>query len=143
MRADCRSRSSSIARATCATGSSASVTGARASRCGLSSRSWARAAVPDGKPAAFSIVDRVDGGDRDERAEIIAALQASPASISPKYFYDELGCSLYGAITKLPEYYPTRTEVALFAACRDEIASALGSGRQFVDLGSGDSRKAQ
>jgi L-histidine N-alpha-methyltransferase len=99
--------------------------------------------VPDGKPAAFSIVDRVDGGDRDERAEIIAALQASPASISPKYFYDELGCSLYGAITKLPEYYPTRTEVALFAACRDEIASALGSGRQFVDLGSGDSRKAQ
>jgi L-histidine N-alpha-methyltransferase len=99
--------------------------------------------VPDGKAAAFSIVDRLGGGERDERAEIVAALQASPASISPKYFYDELGCALYGAITKLPEYYPTRTELALFASRREEIAAAMGQGRQFVDLGSGDSRKAQ
>jgi len=99
--------------------------------------------VPDGKAAAFSIVDRLDGGARDERAEVVAALQASPAWISPKYFYDELGCALYGAITKLPEYYPTRTEIALFERSRAEIAAAMGQGRQFVDLGSGDSRKAQ
>jgi probable methyltransferase len=99
--------------------------------------------VPDGKATPFSIVDRLDAGGRDERAEVIAALQASPASISPKYFYDELGCALYGAITKLPEYYPTRTEIALFAARREEIAAAMGQGRQLVDLGSGDSRKAQ
>jgi L-histidine N-alpha-methyltransferase len=70
-------------------------------------------------------------------------LQSSAASISPKYFYDELGCALYAAITRLPEYYPTRTEVALFAACREEIAAAIAQGGQLVDLGSGDSRKAQ
>jgi dimethylhistidine N-methyltransferase len=99
--------------------------------------------VPDGKTVPFVIVDRLATGERDERAEVLAGLQSSPATISPKYFYDELGCALYGAITKLPEYYPTRTEAALFAAHREEIASAVGHGRQFVDLGAGDSRKAQ
>lgn len=97
----------------------------------------------DGKPAPFRIVDRLDAGARDERAEVVAALMASPASIAPKYFYDELGCALYGAICQLPEYYPTRTEAALFASRRDEITAAIGKGRQFVDLGAGDSRKAQ
>ena len=43
----------------------------------------------------------------------------------------------------MPEYYPTRTEVALFREHRAEIAEALGQGRQFVDLGAGDCRKAQ
>lgn len=99
--------------------------------------------MPDDKHTPFRIFDRLAAQARDERAEVIAALEASPASISPKYFYDELGCALYGAITKLPEYYPTRTETALFAARRDEIAAAVGHGRQLVDLGSGDSRKAQ
>jgi dimethylhistidine N-methyltransferase len=99
--------------------------------------------MPDDKHAPFRIFDRLGLAARDERAEVVAALEASPASISPKYFYDDLGCALYGAITKLPEYYPTRTEAVLFEARRDEIAVAIGQGRQFVDLGSGDSRKAQ
>jgi dimethylhistidine N-methyltransferase len=99
--------------------------------------------MPDDKRAPFRLFDRLAADARDERAEVVTALQASSASISPKYFYDELGCALYGAITKLPEYYPTRTEAALFAARRDEIAAAMGRGRQLVDLGSGDSRKAQ
>jgi dimethylhistidine N-methyltransferase len=99
--------------------------------------------MPDGKPARYRLVDRLDSAGRDERAEVVAALQGSSPSISPKYFYDELGCALYGAITRLPEYYPTRTEAALFATRRGEIAAAIGKGRQLVDLGAGDSRKAQ
>jgi len=78
-----------------------------------------------------------------ERREVIAALCAGSASVAPKYFYDELGCALYGAICRLPEYYPTRTEVALFQAHRAEIAAAIGKGRQFVDLGAGDCCKAK
>ena len=97
----------------------------------------------DGKPAAARVVDRLNVTPDAEHREVIAALVASPASIAPKYFYDELGCALYGAICQLPEYYPTRTEAALFASRRDEIAAALGKGRQFVDLGAGDARKAQ
>jgi dimethylhistidine N-methyltransferase len=74
---------------------------------------------------------------------VIAALHATPARIAPKYFYDPLGCALYGAICELPEYYPTRTEVAIFREHRLAIAQAMGLGRQFVDLGAGDCCKAE
>jgi len=99
--------------------------------------------VPDAKPIQYRIVDRTSGASGDEREQVVDALFESPARIAPKYFYDELGCALYGAICRLPEYYPTRTEVALFREHRSEIAQALGQGRQFVDLGAGDCCKAQ
>jgi dimethylhistidine N-methyltransferase len=91
---------------------------------------------------ACRIINRVPAGAGDELAQVVAGLMASPASLSPKYFYDELGCALYGAICRLPEYYPTRTEAALFRDHRADMATAMGSGRQFVDLGSGDCCKA-
>jgi dimethylhistidine N-methyltransferase len=99
--------------------------------------------VPDAKPIQYRIVERVAPDRGDERSAVIRALLAAPASIAPKYFYDELGCALYGAICQLPEYYPTRTEAALFREHRSEIAEAVGRGRQFVDLGAGDCCKAQ
>ena len=99
--------------------------------------------MPDVKPVQYRIVDRVTADPARERREVIEGLTASPATISPKYFYDELGCALYGAICRLPEYYPTRTEVALFREHRNDIADAVGRGRQFVDLGAGDCCKAQ
>ncbi|HEX7559057.1 MAG TPA: L-histidine N(alpha)-methyltransferase, partial [Usitatibacter sp.] len=99
--------------------------------------------MPDAKPVQYRIVDRSGAGNGDERLRVVEALLSTPARIEPKYFYDELGCALYGAICRLPEYYPTRTEVALFREHRSEIAEALGQGRQFVDLGAGDCCKAQ
>lgn len=89
------------------------------------------------------LIDRLALDPGAERREVMERLLREPASISPKYFYDEVGCALYGAICRLPEYYPTRTEVALFQARRAEIASAIGAGRQFVDLGAGDCCKAK
>jgi len=99
--------------------------------------------VPNDSRAAYRIIDRTAGHARDERAEVIAGLIASPAAIAPKFFYDELGCALYGAICRLPEYYPTRIEVEIFREHRVEIAGAIGKGRQFVDLGAGDCCKAE
>jgi dimethylhistidine N-methyltransferase len=78
-----------------------------------------------------------------ERRALAAGLLASPASIAPKYFYDVLGCALYGAICELPEYYPTRTERSIFNQYRAEIARAIGTAGQFVDLGAGDCCKAE
>ena len=49
------------------------------------------------------------------RAELLAGLTAPTATIAPKYLYDALGSRLFAAITELPEYYPTRTEAAIFA----------------------------
>jgi len=76
------------------------------------------------------------------RDELAAGLRAKPASVAPKFLYDRLGSSLFDAITALDEYYPTRTEAAIFAAARDEIAQACGRGRPLVDLGAGDGAKA-
>lgn len=99
--------------------------------------------MPDSKPVQYRIFDRTPVDRGDERAQVIAGLLDSPAHVSPRYFYDELGCALYGAICQLPEYYPTRTEHAIFREHRSEIADAIGKGGQFVDLGAGDCCKAQ
>ncbi len=99
--------------------------------------------MPDDNRAGFPVVERVGESAGDERRAVVARLRADPASIAPRYFYDELGCALYGAICRLPEYYPTRTEAALFEACRARVAEAAGRGRQLVDLGAGDCGKAQ
>lgn len=71
-----------------------------------------------------------------------AALLAARPSIAPKYFYDRLGSTLFEAITELPEYYPTRTEAAIFAAHGAEMARGLGAGATIVDLGAGNCAKA-
>jgi L-histidine N-alpha-methyltransferase len=99
--------------------------------------------VPDAKPIQYRIVERHAPDPGDERRQVIEALMAHPANIAPKYFYDDLGCALYGAICRLPEYYPTRTEAAIFRDHRIDIAEAIGRGKQFVDLGAGDCCKAQ
>ena len=99
--------------------------------------------MPDDKPAAGRIVDRSRAAERDEREEVVAALLAVPARVAPRYFYDELGCALYSAICRLPEYYPTRTEIALFREHRGAIAKAAGEVGQLVDLGAGDCCKGE
>src|SRR5436190_11191939 len=79
---------------------------------------------------------------RAERDGARAALAATPASVAPKFFYDRLGSHLFEAITELPEYYPTRTEAAIFGAHGAALASAVGSGMALIDLGAGNCAKA-
>jgi dimethylhistidine N-methyltransferase len=81
--------------------------------------------------------------DRDAlRAELSAGLRAEAAAIAPKFLYDALGSRLFEAITELDEYYPTRTEAAIFARHRDDMARAIGAGHTLVDLGAGNCAKA-
>jgi dimethylhistidine N-methyltransferase len=80
--------------------------------------------------------------DARERVAAQKALLREPASVAPKYFYDRLGSTLFDAITELPEYYPTRTEAAIFAAHGAEIARRAGSGATLIDLGAGNCAKA-
>jgi dimethylhistidine N-methyltransferase len=90
------------------------------------------------------LIDRLGSRDDsdDEHAALVEGLFASPAVISPKYFYDDIGCSLFEAICSLAEYYPTRTERAILTTYRDAIVATVGTGGQFVDLGAGDCAKA-
>ncbi len=78
----------------------------------------------------------------EERAAACAALLASQASAAPKFFYDRLGSHLFEAITELPEYYPTRTEAAIFQRHGREMAQAAGVGATLIDLGAGNCAKA-
>jgi dimethylhistidine N-methyltransferase len=76
------------------------------------------------------------------RAEIERGLRAPAAHVAPKFFYDLLGSRLFDAITALDEYYPTRTEAAIFERAAPAMADACGRGRPLVDLGAGSCAKA-
>jgi L-histidine Nalpha-methyltransferase len=76
------------------------------------------------------------------RADARAGLTASPKVLPPKWFYDEEGCRLFDEITRLPEYYPTRTERAILARHAGDIA-ARKSADTLVELGSGTSEKTR
>jgi dimethylhistidine N-methyltransferase len=76
------------------------------------------------------------------RAELIAGLLSPAAFTSPKYLYDALGSRLFEAITELPEYYPTRTEAAIFRAHAADMAALQPAAATLVDLGAGNCAKA-
>lgn len=84
----------------------------------------------------------VPGTNAHDAAELHAGLQAAQACISPKFLYDALGSKLFEAICELPEYYPTRTEAAIFARHGAEIARVAGPGTTLIDLGAGNCAKA-
>ena len=77
----------------------------------------------------------------DLRAEVLAGLRRMPKSLPPKLFYDQTGSKLFEKITALPEYYPTRAEIATLEACAPEIARLAGDGCVLIEYGSGSSRK--
>lgn len=68
---------------------------------------------------------------------------ARPRTLQPKWLYDETGSALFEEITRLPEYYPTRTELAILSKAADELARYLPAGGALVELGSGASRKTR
>ncbi|MDP2015282.1 L-histidine N(alpha)-methyltransferase [Hydrogenophaga sp.] len=76
------------------------------------------------------------------RAELVAGLLETPANIAPKFLYDALGSRLFDAITELPEYYPTRTEAAIFEQHGADMARVVPEGSILLDLGAGSCAKA-
>ncbi len=74
--------------------------------------------------------------------ELANGLSAALAHISPKYFYDRLGSVLFEAICELPEYYPTRTEAAIFNKHASDMAQVIGPDSVLIDLGAGNCVKA-
>jgi L-histidine N-alpha-methyltransferase len=75
-------------------------------------------------------------------SELREALSRSPREIPCKYFYDDAGSALFEQITRLPEYYPTRTERALLETRASAIVASAGSHlTDVVELGSGAASK--
>jgi dimethylhistidine N-methyltransferase len=92
-----------------------------------------------------SIVARRPSEDRhcDFACDVIAGLTARPKRLSPKYFYDETGARLFEEITALPEYYPTRCELAILRAHAADMARLLPPETALIEFGSGSSRKVR
>jgi len=75
------------------------------------------------------------------RADVLAGLSAPTPAIPARWLYDRRGSELFEEITRLPEYYPTRTETALLERYSGEIAAELGTGEAVIEFGSGSSAK--
>jgi dimethylhistidine N-methyltransferase len=75
------------------------------------------------------------------RADVLAGLAAPIPAVPARWLYDRRGSELFEEITRLPEYYPTRTETALLEARAAEIAAMMPTGQAVVEFGSGSSAK--
>jgi L-histidine N-alpha-methyltransferase len=76
------------------------------------------------------------------RRDVREGLTQTPKTLPPKWFYDSVGSDLFDQITRLPEYYPTRTEAQILRERSAEIAAASGADT-LVELGSGTSEKTR
>ncbi len=75
--------------------------------------------------------------------DVMTGLTAKPKWLPPKYFYDEKGAQLFDDITLLPEYYPTRAELAILREHAGDIARFVPAGAALIEFGSGSSVKAR
>ena len=84
-----------------------------------------------------------DEESADFAADVLNGLAATPKRLSPKYFYDDAGSLLFERITELPEYYPTRCELAILRTHAADIVKLIPPGAALVEFGSGSTKKAR
>ena len=75
------------------------------------------------------------------RKDVLAGLSQYIPAIPARWLYDLRGSELFDEITRLPTYYPTRTETALLEKVMPEIASRLPTGAAVVEFGAGSATK--
>lgn len=93
-------------------------------------------------PRLSSVVMMPEAASTALGAEVLRGLTAKPKHLSPWMFYDEPGSHLFEAITRLPEYYLTRTERGIFARRADEILESAGVRPLImIELGAGTAEK--
>ena len=92
----------------------------------------AQASFHDGHPGVVSLRD-----------EVIRGLSADPRQIPPKFFYDARGSALFDQICDQPEYYQTRTEMAILERALSDLVHHIGDECLLVELGSGASKKVR
>lgn len=73
--------------------------------------------------------------------DVLDGLAQRQRRIACKWLYDHRGSQLFEHITQQPEYYPTRTEIAILEQVAGQIAEAAGPNATLIELGSGSARK--
>lgn len=82
-------------------------------------------------------------GEESFRDAVLNGLARPRKAIPCKFFYDERGSALFEEICRLPEYYPTRTEIRILEENAEDIAAQMGVYSRIVEFGSGASHKAR
>jgi dimethylhistidine N-methyltransferase len=75
--------------------------------------------------------------------DVLEGLSQPSKALAPKYFYDARGSRLFDRITELPEYYPTRTELAIMEASMHDIAARVGPDASVIEFGAGSGLKTR
>jgi len=83
-------------------------------------------------------LERVDPAFRED---VLAGLSALIPAVPARWLYDHRGSQLFDDITRLPSYYPTRTETALLTQVMPDIAARIPRGTAVVELGAGSATK--
>jgi dimethylhistidine N-methyltransferase len=82
-------------------------------------------------------------GEESFRDAVLAGLERTPKELPCKLFYDARGSALFEQICEVPEYYLTRTEIAILETRAEDIAAHIGPNCRLIELGSGASRKVR
>ena len=93
-------------------------------------------------PTRFTFHDLAPG-EESFRDAVLKGLGRNPKSIPCKFLYDARGSALFEAICRLPEYYPTRTEVAILEHNAVAIAARIGPHSRMIEFGAGAITKAR
>ena len=93
--------------------------------------------------AALAKAHRFDEPTSAFAGDVIEGLSQPVKQLPPKYFYDAAGSELFEQITRLPEYYPTRTELGILRERGAEICKILGPGAALVEFGAGSTTKVR
>jgi dimethylhistidine N-methyltransferase len=87
------------------------------------------------------LLKTLDPQTQQFRDDVLAGLAAPVPAIPARWLYDRRGSELFDEITRLPSYYPTRTETAIFHAIMDDVAKRVPKGAAVVEFGAGSATK--
>ena len=77
------------------------------------------------------------------RADVLAGLSQRQKTLPSRWLYDQRGSELFEEITRLDEYYLTRTETAILRSHADEMAALCGEGVVLLEYGAGAAIKSE
>ncbi|MFC7397272.1 L-histidine N(alpha)-methyltransferase [Chelatococcus sp. GCM10030263] len=77
------------------------------------------------------------------RSDVVEGLSRLQKTIPCRWLYDERGSDLFEEITRLEDYYPTRSETAILRACQPELRQFAGPGSMLIEYGAGAGVKTE
>jgi dimethylhistidine N-methyltransferase len=87
------------------------------------------------------LLKTLEKADPAFRQDVLAGLAAPIPAVPARWLYDRRGSELFDEITRLPSYYPTRTETALLKTIMPEVAGLIPPGTAVVEFGAGSATK--